>query len=153
MLKSFPCTDGALSSRFDSKGTRLLCSELHQPLASYLVAPQWSANTGKMQFTDERYGMVSCYYSRSPCCFAGDNDELVVGASDGRDWTTEDNNIYIWSAPAWDGEIGRSTNNTPLQVLRGHKIWIQSVRYSVQNRVLASCDESCVVKLWSTDSF
>ena len=84
-------------------------------------------------------------YSRSPCCFAGD-DELVVGASD-------DTNIYIWSATAWHVEIGRPTNNTPLQVLRGHNNRIRSVRYSVQNGVLASCDENGVVKLWSTDSF
>ena len=108
-MKSFPCTDGALSSRFDSKGTRLLCSELYQPIASYLVAPQWSADTGKMQFNAaDNYEMQELCYSKSPCCFAGDNEELVVGASD-------DQNIYIWSAPAWDGEIGRSTNNTPHQ--------------------------------------
>ena len=53
-LKSFPC-DVAMSSRFDGKGTRLLCSETNQPLTSYLVAPQWPADTGKMQFTAESY--------------------------------------------------------------------------------------------------
>ena len=107
LLKSFPCTTGVMSSRFDCKGTRLLCSEFYRPLTNYLVAPS-SADTGKMQFTADKYIMQGLCYSRSPCCFAGDNEELVVGASD-------DQNIYIWSAPAWDGEIGRSTNNTPHQ--------------------------------------
>ena len=100
-----------------------------------------------MQFNAaDNYEMQELCYSKSPCCFAGDNEELVVGASD-------DQNIYIWSAPAWNGEIGRSTNHTPLQVLRGHNSRIRSVRYSIQNGVLASCDENGVVKLWSNDSF
>jgi WD40 repeat protein len=69
---------------------------------------------------------------KSPCCFAGTDDELVVGASD-------DNNIYVWS----------SADSLPLRVFRGHHDTINSVRYNSRNSILASCGIEGVVKLWS----
>ena len=81
---------------------------------------------------------------QSPCCFAGANDELVVGAS------RADNGIYIWSAT--DGE-GRRKNDLPFRVLRGHEVTVRNVRYSDQSGVLASSDDEGIVNLWSTDAF
>ena len=142
-MNSFRSDKGAFSCRFDSKGTRLLCSQLGQPLISYdLATPQRPVTTGNTQFKAKGYGMDSIY-SRSPCCFAGVDDELVVGASD-------DRNIYIWLAQ--NGE-GQRTNNTPIQILRGHHDMIRSVRYNVHNGLFASCDDEGVVKLWSSDPF
>ena len=78
---------------------------------------------------------------KSPCCYAGANDELVVGASN-------NNDIYIWSAPPSDGD-GQRQVKLPLRILRGHQDVVRSVRYSVHNDALASCGDEGIVKLWS----
>lgn len=82
---------------------------------------------------------------RSPCCFAGANDELVVGAS------SCDHGIYVWAAPM-DGE-GQRRVDQPLRVLRGHRNVVRSVRYNIKNGLLASCGDEGIVKLYSTDAF
>ena len=82
---------------------------------------------------------------KSPCCFAGANDELAVSASN-------DNGIYIWSAPAMDGPLWQKRIiDRPLRVLRGHCDAVRAVRYSTQSNILASCGDEGIVKLWSTE--
>ena len=76
----------------------------------------------------------------SPCCFAGNNDELVVGAS------SEDNNIYVWSATNGERE---TLGKQPLKVLREIGKTMRSLRYNVRNGVLVSCDDGGAVTLWS----
>ena len=136
-----------MSSRFDRKGTRLLCSDVGSPLVCYdLPALQRPRPTGNVQFTAEGYEMNGTNFPKSPCCFAGIEDEFVVGASD----VDGNDSIYVWSAP--NGE-GQQSNNTPLQMLCGHYDIIRSVRYNVQNDILASCDNEGYVKLWSPNPF
>lgn len=57
-----------------------------------------------MQLTAQGCAMEDNFYFKSPCCFAGEDDQFVVGAS-------EDNNIYVWLAPIVSGE---TTNKTPV---------------------------------------
>ena len=75
------------------------------------------------------------------CCFAGNNDELVVAGSD-------DGNLYVWELPC--NIVGEQRIDEPLVVLRvGHDAEINNVRYSKQDCVLVSCDNHSVTKLWS----
>ena len=90
---------GTKSVRFDLKGTRLLCSEVEQPIVCYnlptlahpiasesirLAAQGYSMQEGSLKEPNTQI-------MKSPCCFAGANDELLVRDS-------RDNGIYIWSA-------------------------------------------------------
>ena len=76
-----------------SSSKRLLWSDAFRPLVSYdLSSPRpLVSNTGEMQFSAKGYQITGDFMT-SPCCFAGNNDELVVDA------LSEDNNIYVWSA-------------------------------------------------------
>ena len=57
----------------------------------------------------------------------------------------------VWST-ASNGEGERNVDRS-VRVLRGHRQVVRSVRYSVQNDLLASCGEEGIIKLWSTDAF
>jgi len=141
---------GAMSARFDGKGTRLLCSEIQQPLVYYNV-PTLKQPTahGRTILSAQGYNMqevsqrnLNLLTIKSPCCFAGDEDELITGASN-------DNGIYIWSAS--NGEDHRIEIDRPLHVLGGHRETVRSVRYNVHRSILASCDDEGIVKLWATE--
>ena len=124
-----------------SSSKRLLCSDAFRPLVSYdLSSPRpLVSNTGEMQFSAKGYQITGDFMT-SPCCFAGNNDELVVGAS------SEDNNIYVWSATNGERE---TLGKQPLQVLREIGKTMRSLRYNVRNGVLVSCDDGGAVTLWS----
>ena len=66
--------------------------------------------TGKVLFTAQGYDIQDNNLRRSPCCFAGDYDRLVVGAS------SHDHGIYFWSS-ASNGE-GEQSVDRPVRVLR-----------------------------------
>ena len=76
------------------------------------------------------------------CCFAGDDDELVVAAS-------SDHSLQIWSVPSGRGD--RIINQSLLS-LRGHQKEINSVRYCKFTSALASGGCDSVIKLWTTKS-
>jgi WD40 repeat protein len=142
-LQLFANSDGTKSARFNGNGTRLLCSEVNQPLAFYGI-PTGKSDKEWLYCSALGYEIESNFKVKSPCCFAGDEDELVVGASDA------DNSLYVWLA---DTNPYHRSNDRPLCVLRGHQDIIRSVRYSMRNGLLASCGEEGVIKLWSTDLF
>lgn len=100
-------------------------------LALYDVPPFTNREEDCVYFTTPGYEIKRDLVIKSPCCFAGTNDELVVGASD-------DKNIYVWSS-----------HDQPFRVLRGHNDTINSVRYNVRKGILASCGIEGIVKLWS----
>ena len=140
---------GAMSARFDGKGTRLLWSEIQQPLVYYNV-PTLKQPTayGRTLLSAQGYNMQEAsprnphlLTMKSPCCFAGDEDELVTGVSN-------DNGIYIWSAP--NDEDHQMEIDHPLHVLQGHRETVRSVRYNIHRSVLASCDDEGIIKLWAT---
>ena len=141
--------NGAKSVRFDTKGTRLLCSEIGKPLVCYNIPTvKHPTASGKVRFSARGYRIhdgsqidPKVRIMKSPCCFAGDNDELLIGVSD-------DNGIYVWSAP--DGEYQQRKIDRTLRVLRCHRDVVRCVRYSAHSGVLASCGEEGIVKLWST---
>lgn len=137
---------GAKSVRFNSNSTRLIYSEINGLLVCHDLPTNMRLNeTGKVLFTAQGYDIQDNNLRRSPCCFAGDYDRLVVGAS------SHDHGIYLWSS-ASNGE-GEQSVDRPVRVLRGHRAVVRSVRYNVQNDVLASCGEEGTIKLWSTDAF
>ena len=140
-LGTFPNRDGAKSARFNNIGSRLLCSEVDQPLTCYDIPTNRQMEC--LYFSDPGYEIKSNLKVKSPCCFAGVDDELIVCASD-------DNNIYIWPIP--EGESDFQTIDQPLRVLCGHRDIIRSVRYNNRMGLLASCGEEGIVKLWSTDA-
>ena len=132
-LYRFPNPTGTKSVRFNGNGTRLLCSQVGKPLALYEVPPSISKGEGDcVYFNAPGYEIRRDLVIKSPCCFAGTDDELVVAASD-------DNNIYVWSS-----------SDEPLCVLLGHNDTINSVRYNTRKGILASCGIEGIVKLWST---
>ena len=136
---------GAKSARFDRKGARLLCSEMNQPLVYYKIPTvKYPTAFGRMCVSAERYRMLEGILRtmQSPCCFAGANDELVVGAS-------HDDKICIWSASKGEGQ---RKIDRPLRVLSGHRDTVRSVRFNIHSGILASCGEEGIVKLWSTEA-
>ena len=109
------------------------------------------AVTGTVLLTaDGKYDNQSRKYSdvwKTPCCFAGDNDELVVG-------TSNDRKIYIWSAPPRCQQGEEQTVGQPIRVLKEGMEYgdLHSVRYSVPNGLLASAGVG-PVQLWSINTF
>ena len=74
------------------------------------------------------------------CCFAGDQDQMVVAAS-------KDHSLRIWSVPK--GEGNATTIDQSIVTLRGHQNTIRSVRYSKATSTLASGGHEGVIKLWT----
>ena len=147
--------------RFNAKGTRLLCnyqsdSLSGHPLVYYDLSDtknimSYAGNilrkSGKVLLTADGYIIKKDLSSRkSACCFAGNDDEFVIGASD-------DNNIYIWSAPPPCQHQVQQFVEQPLHVLsEGHHYGdIRSVRYSAQSGLLA-CAGQGPVQLWSANA-
>ena len=139
---SIPSTSGnqTWSARFNSSGTRLLCSESDSQLVVYDF-PSWQQpfKTGKTLLKASDYGNDN-WTMYDVSCFAGIDDELVISGSD-------DCNMYIWSLPDPKGQ--QCSVDQPLCVLCGHEKVINCVRCSRDNSTLISCDDSGVIKLWN----
>ena len=73
-------------------------------------------------------------------CFAGQDDELVVAAS-------EDHSLHVWSLP--DSQGRDTTINQSIFALRGHTEEVYSIRYDHNNDVLASAGADKITKLWN----
>lgn len=132
------------------KGTRLLCSEIDQPLVCYnLTTLEHPISSASIRLSAQGYRVLKGSLKfpgkkllQNPCCFVGADDEFVVGASN-------DDGIYMWHVPDREG-MGKVERS--LRVLRGHRDTVRSVRYSINNGVLASCGNEGIVKLWSTEA-
>ena len=90
-----------------------------------------------MQFT----GFKVPGNGRNTCCFAGENDELVVSAS-------KDNSLYLWSLPDERVDDDQVVNES-VATLRGHSGGVYCIRYHHLNSVLASAGSEKVIKLWT----
>ena len=123
------------SNIFNDKGTRLVCEEKdYPPVVCNVPTEQRPNEMGKVYLAAKGF---SSSRSRNSCCFAGENDELVVACS-------RDNNLFIWSVPEDGG--GRKIDHSTLQ---GHKNSIFSIRYCKVKSVLASCGREGIIKLWN----
>ena len=97
--------------------------------------PATDGVTDKVQLTAPGYSTEN---GNSNCCFAGDDDELVVASS-------SDRNMYIWSVPEGRGD---QTINQSLLSLTGHPYFINHVRYCKATSTLASISFGAI-KLWT----
>ena len=144
-LHSYP-TIQTMRARFDTKGARLVCREMTTPDARQIVVhkvPSEQHQELGNGLTMKSPGYFTPLVGFDSCCFAGDNDELVVAAS-------KENNLHIWSIPDEQSIIGnRKTADQSLLSLRGHQKRISCVRYCKATSLLASCDASGIIKLWS----
>ena len=135
-----------MRARFDTKGARLVCREMTTPDARQIVVhkvPSEQHQELGNGLTMKSPGYFTPLVGFDSCCFAGDNDELVVAAS-------KENNLHIWSIPDEQSIIGnRKTADQSLLSLRGHQKRISCVRYCKATSLLASCDASGIIKLWS----
>ena len=75
------------------------------------------------------------------CCFAGDEDELVVAPS------AVDHSLHIWSV--CDGPNGNRRIDQSLLSLIGHKHALNTVRFCKATSSLVSCGVENVIKLWT----
>ena len=140
------CTNTAM---FDGKGTHLLCKErigiadTHQIIVHKVPSSeQQQAEFGDgLKLTSPGYAVPPL--GLNTCCFAGDDDDLVVAAS-------ADNSLHVWSV--LDGPNGNPSFNQSLLSLRGHQKGLNSLRYCKAISSLASCGIKNVVKLWSPSS-
>ena len=145
-VHSFEDSTTTYSARFNGEGSRLLCNRESKLPVVYNVttvaqqqqkpAPADSV-TGMVELTAPGYSVASV---RSSNCFAGDNDELVVGSS-------SDHRLFIWSVP--EGRGDRIIDQSLLS-LTGHQHEIHAVRYCKSTSTLASGDNACVIKLWTS---
>ncbi len=94
---------------------------------------------GKVKFSSP--GNVIPNFEENTLCFAGQDDELVVGAS-------ADHGLYVWSLPSDQLVAGNHVVDQPLVVLRGHKGDIWAVRYNHQMDMLASAGREKILCLW-----
>ena len=96
------------------------------------------STTTKIQFTDP--GFKVSVNGRNTCCFAGENDELVVSAS-------KDNNLYLWSLP--DERKDDQIVSESVATLRGHSGGVYCIHYDHHNSILASAGAEKIIKLWT----
>jgi len=133
---------------FNSLGTRLLCRELESQGSQHIVIHKIPSE-GQQQGSDEQMEKIklkSAGYTASRmglkiCCFAGEDDDLVIAAS-------SEANLHIWSVP----DVRSSGNGMAEQFLlslSGHKQAINSVDYCNVISALASCSGDSVIKLWT----
>ena len=136
--------------QFDRKGTRLLCTESFSQLHGYFPVvysvpneQQQLDNVGNVQLS------ANNLKDNLVCCFAGEDDELVVAASAPTtyNWRTTRPNLHIFSVPETEGD---RTIDEPLATLSGHNQSIKSIHYSTST--LVSCDNGGVIKLWEPAS-
>jgi len=128
--------------------TRLLCCENDPPLIVYdLPTSATDAATveNKILLMDPEFSNYDVWCDA--CCFAGNRDEIVVGGSD-------NHSLVFWSLP--DAERCRQGQtvivDTSLKTIMGHNDYICSVRYSREASVVASCDDSGLIKLWTSSA-
>ena len=94
---------------------------------------------GKVQLSDPDFSIEGV--GGDAYCFAGLDDELVIGAS-------ENKNLFVWTLP--DGKGQDCKVNTSLCVLEGHSDCVRSVRCSNDKSVIISGGEDGVIKLWTS---
>ena len=142
-LYSFPSATGTWSARFNASGTRLLCYENDESQLIVYNLPMrhhQATATGKVVLVDVDFR--NACVGADACCFLGLEDELVIGGS-------ENNSLFIWSLP--DGKRGIDcTINQSFRVLSGHRDTIRCIRSSSDKSAIVSCDDSGVIKLWSS---
>ena len=136
-MHTFPNDKGAYSTKFNRNGTRLHCGEVKRSPVVYDVSTEQQTN-GKVRFSAKGYSISD--KGRNLHCFAGQDDELVVSASN-------DHNLYVWSLPR---ELGREqVVNQSVAVLRGHENNVLAVRYNSRTSTLASADFGGTIRLWA----
>lgn len=116
----------------------MLCQEEdHLSPTVYIISYEQQAEMEKLLLTVEEFATrAKC------CCFAGDEDELVVASAA--------NGLNVWSVA--DGEDS-TMDRKPIYSLRpSNQDSIASVRYSKNTAALASGDEEAVIKLWTSNS-
>ena len=120
------------------KGTRLLCGSSRLPIVVYnnpYEEQQPNEMPGKVQLRAQKYSPAQ----GNACCFVGQQDELVAGAS-------ADNSLHIWSAP--EGEGNRIIDQSLLS-LNGHRQSIDNVRFYKATSTLASSGSAGIIQLWT----
>ena len=133
---------------FNRTGTRLLYEEVNQPLRVFDVPAGGEINsaTEKVHLKDPEFS--SPFYGGSNMCFAGQEEDLVIAASEGHG---RDYRLHVWSLPeSAGGEAGGDvTIDQSITILRGNTSPVFSVRYDHSNDVLASGGFEKMIKLWS----
>ena len=118
----------------------MLCKPIEDLSVVYNVRTdhqQPAANevTDKVQLTAPGFSVAVC----STNCFAGDDDELVVG-------TSSDHRLFIWSVPEGRGD---RTIDQSLLSLTGHQRAVNAVHYCKAISTLASGGDGGILKLWT----
>ena len=127
-----------MRSQFNSKGTRLLCIERHQPVAIYDLNSMRSGMTQQLKPVNK--AAVGKFITSG--CFAGIDDELVAAGTSG-------GGIYVWPTPGYPGHQ-RQTVEGSLMSLRGHSSRVSHVRYSGNVCSLASSSYyDGTIKFWT----
>lgn len=146
-IRSFGRPKNTLSARFDGNGSRLLCRPKADLPVIYNVPTEQQQPidkiTDKIEFTAPGYTIPSKKPSPFDCCFAGENDELVVASS------VTDGNFYIWSAPS-DAQANQTIDQALLSLPANQTT--KSVRFSKAISTLASGDVAGVIKLWTSST-
>ena len=93
---------------------------------------------GKVRLSSQGFSLPGV--GLNALCFAGQDHELVVAAS-------EDHSLHVWSLP--DSQGRDTTVNQSLIALRGHTNKVYTVRYDHNNDVLASAGYEKIIKLWN----
>ena len=139
-------------TRFNGKGTRLLCGSEYQLKPCTITIfdlPEKelpSADVEQVRLTSKDWHNPQFpEYDRptakiQDCCFAGNDDHYLVVAATG------DENVYIWSVP--DGK-GKRVIDQELLVLKGHKKQVSALRYCSEKCILASSDVKGKINLWT----
>ena len=141
-LYSFPSKDVTCCARFNGSGTRLLCYEGDQRLVVYdLPVSRQDTGDGILCLAGPHFSNQDV--GRNSCCFAGSQDELVIGAAD-------DNSLFIWLLPDFKGQ--ECTVNRPLHSLTGHGETNNCIRYNRGKSAVVSCDDDGIIKLWTANA-
>lgn len=146
-LLQFHNSQGYHSVQYNGKGTRLLSDEAHNKCIIIdlpSTTEQSTANEmGKIQLTNPYktgYFITNLMDWRKPCCFAGQDDELVAAVM-------VNGAVCVWSVP--DGR-GSRVIDQPLFVTGSNRKINATIRYSRQNCLLATCGfGNDVIKFWS----
>ena len=124
---------------FNRRVNRLLYGKAKQPPIVFDVPSEEQMGcVGKVRLTSPGFSLPGVGFNTM--CFAGQDHELVVAAS-------EDHSLHVWSLP--DSQGRDTTVNQSLIALRGHTTSVFSVRYDHNNDVLASSGLEKIIKLWS----
>jgi len=129
---------------FDSRGTRLLFREVKSHQYVIYEVPSDDQRQNPVQVEKTELTSPGYYVPRdglNTCCFAGDEDELVVAPS------AVDHSLHIWSV--CDGPNGNRRIDQSLLSLIGHKHALNTVRFCKVTSSLVSCGVENVIKLWT----